>query len=113
MTRKNHSTGLKLFIFLLVAMMLFSAIGVMVIYLNVPTTTPTTATLPNEPTTITLPPTEPTTGNDMAPVSGEAIQELPLGEAPTDVEVLDEQGIPTEEIVEEITGEATPTPVQE
>jgi uncharacterized protein with PQ loop repeat len=59
MTKRTHSIGLKLFIFLLVAMMLFSAIGVMVIYLNVPTTTTpgldVTTNVVTEPTTITVP----------------------------------------------------------
>ena len=35
---KKHSPLVKWFIYLLVAMMVFSAVGVMVIYLNVPTT---------------------------------------------------------------------------
>lgn len=34
---KKHSPLVKWFIYLLVAMMVFSAVGVMVIYLNVPT----------------------------------------------------------------------------
>lgn len=88
----------------------------MVIYLNVPTVTPTTAILPSEPTTITLPPSEPMTGNDLAPASGEAMidAEMPLGEAPTEPTPTDEI-VPTEQAVpeEEIDAEQTPAPAQE
>ncbi len=57
---KKHSPLLKGFIYLLVAMMLFSAIGVMVMYLNVPTAQVT----PNE---VVIPSDEPTSGDIVIP----------------------------------------------
>lgn len=60
MSARTHPIGLKLFIFLLVAMMIFSAIGVMVIYLRAPNPASDPNALPQEVTpkeqpTITIP----------------------------------------------------------
>lgn len=80
-------------------MMLFSAIGVMVIYLNVPTTTTpgldVTTNVVTEPTTITVPSAD-----------------TPTVEAPTPDTVAPEaweQIAPTEEVITE----PAPTPTQE
>jgi hypothetical protein len=77
MSKKNHSIGLKLFIFFLVAMMLFSAIGVMVIYLNAPTNMMMPInTIPTDPTPapITIP-----SETETAP-EGTPTEELPSEE---------------------------------
>ncbi len=95
--------------------MLFSAIGVMVIYLNVPTTTTTIpVTIPSdEPTTITLPTAEETvpTDADNSPEWTEqpiADPEAPAETAPTLADDAAEQTEPTPNPVEWTPVEPTP-----
>ncbi len=91
-------------------MMLFSAIGVMVIYLNVPTTTTpgldVTTNVVTEPTTITIP-TVDAPSEEVPTPDGSAPAEAWGETVPTAETAPTAEVVPTEEVI------AEPAPAQE